>query len=132
MTENKEIINVQAPDGTKWEEILRKEVSIAPVVDIYETNDEFVMIANMPGISRNDVQLKLEDGSLLIFGRINYKEFLNRKYILNEAEIGHYFRRFRIADSIDESKISAKYENGQLVVSLPKHERIKPRTIDIN
>ena len=55
----------------------------------------------------------------------------NRKYILNENEIGNYYRKFRISNSVDETKIEARFENGQLIVKLPKHDRIKPRTIDI-
>jgi HSP20 family protein len=117
---------------SSWESILETENSYAPLVDIFETNDEFVLTADMPGVSRDEVSLKLEDGSMLLFGKIDYKNVINQKYILKEKEIGHFFRRFKISDTIDESKISAKFENGQLVVTLPKHERIKPRTININ
>ncbi|MGB8320385.1 MAG: Hsp20/alpha crystallin family protein, partial [Ignavibacteriaceae bacterium] len=77
------------------------------------------------------VKLKLEEGALTIFGKINYDEAVNRKYILNEAGVGNYFRKFKISNSIDESKIDAKYENGQLVITLPKHDRIKPRAINV-
>jgi HSP20 family protein len=73
----------------------------------------------------------MEEGSLLIFGEINYQQTLNRKYILKEKETGHYFRKFKISDSIDETKVSARFENGQLLVVLPKHERVKPRIINI-
>ena len=103
----------------------------SPVVDIYETDNEFVLTADMPGVKKEDVNLKLEEGSMLIFGRIDYQNLLNRKFILKEKEIGHFFRKFKISDSIDESKVSAKFENGQLIVVLPKHERVKPRTINI-
>ncbi|KUG24902.1 hypothetical protein ASZ90_005280 [hydrocarbon metagenome] len=65
-------------------------------------------------------------------GRINYNEAVNRKYILNEYTIGNYYRKFKISDSIDNSKIEARFENGVLTVKLPKHDRVKPRTIEIN
>ena len=81
---------------------------------------------------RNDVQVKVIDDSLIIFGRINYNEALSRNYILNENDIGNYFRKFRISDAIETSKINAKYDNGQLIVHLPKKENVKPRTIDIS
>ncbi|MCW8804837.1 MAG: Hsp20/alpha crystallin family protein, partial [Ignavibacteriaceae bacterium] len=75
--------------------------------------------------------VKVIDESLIVFGRINYNEIANRDYILNENEIGNYFRKFKISDSIDRTKVSAKYDNGQLVITLPKSERAKPRKIDI-
>lgn len=118
-------------DKQSWENILNAEISYAPLVDIYETNDEFVLTADMPGVKKEDVSLKLEEGSMLLFGKIDYQDMLNRKFILKEKETGHYFRKFKISDTIDESKVSAKFENGQLIVILPKHERIKPRTINI-
>jgi HSP20 family protein len=114
-----------------WEDLLTNEVSYVPLVDIYETNDEFVLTADMPGVKKEDVNLKIEEGSMLIFGKIAYRELLNRKFILKEKETGHFFRKFKISDTIDETKVTAKFENGQLMVVLPKHERVKPRTISI-
>ena len=114
-------------------DILDAERSYAPYSDIYETDDNYILVSSMPGISRENIQIKLEDGNLVIFGkRADYKESLNRKYLLNENEIGHYFRKFKISDSVDDSKIEASFEKGQLVVTLPKHERVKPRTINIS
>jgi HSP20 family molecular chaperone IbpA len=131
MSENKEIIAVRTLNNNSIEEILRTQNSILPSSDIYENPDEFVLLANMPGVSRSEVQVKVIDDSLIIFGKINYDEAVKRNYILNENELGNYFRKFKISDSIDETKISAKYDNGQLMVTLPKHDRIKPRSIDI-
>lgn len=127
---NNENIEVKE-DKQSWENLINAEVSYAPLVDIYETDNEFVLTADMPGVKKEDVNLKLEEGSMLIFGRIDYQNLLNRKFILKEKEIGHFFRKFKVSDSIDESKVSAKFENGQLIVVLPKHERVKPRTISI-
>lgn len=129
-TNNKEVLKVEESNES-WETILNNESCYAPLVDIYETNDEFVLSADMPGVNKEDVNLKIEDGSMLLFGKINYRDALNRRYLLQEKEIGHFFRKFKISDTIDESKISAQFENGQLIVVLPKHERIKPRTINI-
>jgi len=127
---NNEVLKVEDTKQS-WESTLNTESCFAPLVDIYETNDEFVLSADMPGVNKEDVNLKIEDGSMLLFGKINYQDVLNRKYILKEKEIGHFFRKFKISDSIDESKVTAHFENGQLVVVLPKHDRIKPRTINI-
>ncbi len=127
---NNETVEVKE-EKQSWEDLLTNEGSYAPLVDIYETNEEFVLTADMPGVKKEDVNLKIEEGSMLIFGKIDYQEILNRKFILKEKETGHFFRRFKISDTIDENKVSAKFENGQLVVTLPKHDRVKPRTISI-
>ena len=132
MSENKEIIAVKALNNYTIEEILRTQNNISPSADIYENADEYILVANMPGVVRSEVQVKVIEESLIVFGRINYDETINRDYILNENELGNYFRKFKISDSIDKTKISAKYDNGQLIVRLPKSEKIKPRTIDIS
>ena len=132
MSENKEIIAVKELNYNSIDEILRRENNVQPATDIYENNDEYVLIANMPGVSRSEIQVKVIDESLIVFGRINYSEALNKDYILNENEIGNYFRKFKIADSIEKVKISAKYDNGQLIVNLPKSEKVKARTIDVS
>ena len=130
MNDKKELVKVQ--EAGSWDEALEKEPWVAPLVDIYETDDNFYLVASMPGVSKENVKVKLEDGSLVMMGRIDYKEATNRKYVLQENDIGNYYRKFNVADSIDSSRIDAKFESGQLVVTLPKHERIKPKTIEIN
>jgi len=130
MSDNKDLVAVKEKEQN-WEEVLETEAVVDPFVDIYETEDNFVLTANMSGVTRDNVKLKLEEGSLSIFGKVNYDDLKKRKYILNENEIGNYYRKFRISKSIDESKIEAHFENGQLTVKLPKHDRIKPRTITI-
>ena len=132
MSESKEIIAVKTFNSNSIDEILRRENNILPATDIFENQDEFTLVANMPGVSRSEIQVKVIDDSLIVFGKINYYEAVNRDYILNENEIGNYFRKFKISDSIDKIKISAKYDNGQLIVNLPKCEKNKPRTIDIS
>lgn len=129
MTENKTTMEVQPKRN--WDEALEKESWVAPIVDIFETESEFFLTAQMPGVAKEDVRIKLEEGHLVIMGRINYDEAVNKKYILKETETGNYYRRFKISDGIDEQKIDAKLENGILNVKLPKHERIKPKTIQI-
>ncbi len=113
------------------EELLSTEKSVLPDSDIFETKDDYVLVVNIPGVSRNDISVKINDSQLMIFGRINYNEVMNRDYILNEAETGNYYRTFKISDSIDMQGIEAKYENGQLTLRLPKDENIKSRTIPI-
>jgi HSP20 family protein len=131
MTDNKETVDLKEQEPVSLKDILEKEPVFVPFVNIYETGDNFILVANLPGVSKENVKLKLEEGYLSILGKINYGETANRKYILNEAEVGNYYRKFKISSGIDETKIDAKYENGQLIVILPKHDRVKPRSISV-
>jgi len=129
MTENNELIKVE--EKQDWEEALEKENLISPLVNVFETEDDFILSANLPGVERKNIKLKLEGQNLIIIGKIDYQSKINRNYILQESEIGNYYRSFKIADTIDTSKIEAKYDNGQLLIKLAKSEKIKPKTIKI-
>lgn len=114
-----------------WEEALEQESWVAPMVDIYETNDDYYLVANMPGVAKEDVKVKLEDGDLVIMGRVNFLGEMKKRFIMREIDSSNYFRKFKLSDSVDEEKIDAKLENGRLFVFLPKVERVKPKTIEI-
>lgn len=128
---NKENIPVKVKGNSSIEELLETQNYISPLVNIYETDDEFVLTANMPGVVRDNVKVRVEDDRLSMFGAIQYEEANNRNYILNEQEIANYYRTFKISETVDQSNIEARYDNGQLVVNLTKNEKEKPRTIDI-
>lgn len=136
MSEVKEKVGESVHSGEvtnkkSWDEALERESWIAPLVDIYETQDDYFLSAQMPGVKKEDVKIKLEEGNLVIMGRIDYELNVNNKYVLKETEIGNFYRRFKISDSVDETKIDAKLENGVLNVKLPKHDRLKPKSIEI-
>jgi len=128
---NKEIIPVKVKGNSSIEELLVTQNYISPLVNIYENDDEFVLTAFMPGVVRDNVKVKVEADSLIMFGQIDYENAISRDYILNEQEIANYYRTFKISDTVDKSKIEARYDNGQLVVNLQKKEKAKPRRIDI-
>lgn len=129
--ENKEMIPIKEKSNNSIEELLLNQNFISPLVNIFETDNEFVLVASMPGIERKDVKVRIEKDSLVLFGQIDYYNKLSKNYILNEQEIGNFYRTFKISNSVDQNNIEAKFDNGQLEVKLPKHEKIKPRTIDI-
>jgi HSP20 family protein len=129
MTDKKEMVDVKTKRS--WDEALEKESWVAPLIDIYETTDDYFLTAQMPGVSKEDMKIKLEEGHLVIMGRVNYNETDDRKYVMKETETGNFYRRFKISDSIDEQIIDATLENGILHVKLPKHDRVKPKTIEI-
>ncbi|MCZ6703876.1 MAG: Hsp20/alpha crystallin family protein [Ignavibacteria bacterium] len=129
--ENKEMIPVKKMGTNFINELLDAQNYISPLVNIYETDDEFILTANMPGVVRDNVKVRVEDDMLIMFGAIQYEEAINRNYFLSEQKTGNYYRKFKISDSVDQSKVEARYDNGQLVVNLAKNEKVKPRTIDI-
>lgn len=114
-----------------WDFAFQNESWISPAVDIYEDTDNFYLTANMPGVGKENTKIKIDNDNLIIMGRIDYSGVVKRNYIMKESDTANYYRTFRISDGIDSTKLEAKYENGQLMVTLPKHERVKPRVIDI-
>jgi len=129
MEETKELTKVE--EKGSWEEALEKESWVAPLIDIYETRNEYFLVANMAGVNKEDVKVKIEDGNLVIMGRIDFTREIERKYIMKEIDSSNYYRKFKLSDSVDETKIDAKLENGRLRVHLPKVERVKPKSIEI-
>ena len=128
---NSENIPVKVKGNSSVEELLETQNYISPIVNIYETDDEFVLTANMPGVLRDNVKVRVEGDALIMFGAIEYEDAFNRNYLLNEQEIANYYRTFKISDTVDQSNIEARYDNGQLVVNLTKNEKVNPRTINI-
>ncbi|MDP2304256.1 MAG: Hsp20/alpha crystallin family protein [Ignavibacteria bacterium] len=131
MVDNKEMIKVENANTQSWEERLEKEVVYSPAVNVFENSEEYVLIADMPGVEKENIKIKLHKRELTIVGLINFDEAVNRKYVLREISIGNYYRKFNLSDWIDEDNINASYQNGQLRLILPKHERVKPRDIQI-
>ena len=111
----------------EWEQGLL----VAPLANIVETDDDFVMKLNMPGVNKDGVEVKLAEDELMIYGRTHREVPKTDKFLLKEIESGNYYRIFRVSESIDGSQIKAKMEDGVLTLTLPKHERVKPRDIPI-
>ena len=130
MTENNELVKVESQDKS-WDEALKTETWISPDVNIYENEENYFIQAVMPGVERTNIKVRIEDGHLILMGRISFDETNNRSYILKENQTGNFYRKFKFSESVDESKISAKLENGLLTVSLAKSDRIKTKIIDI-
>jgi HSP20 family protein len=104
-----------------------------PVVDIVETNDNFQIQVELPGVEKSAVKLSVEKGVLLISGQ-RPQEALSEgmRYHRNERPYGRFERAFRVPDSVDEQKLEADLKNGVLTVRLPKVEKAKPKSIQIS
>lgn len=113
-------------------EYLQNEPAVAPLVDIIETNNEYTLVAYLPGVEKENINIKSNDNSLTIFGKVDLDAVKSHKYLLKEIPVGNFFRKFNLSDSVDVSKIEAEYSNGVLEMHLHKSEKAKPRTIEIN
>ena len=102
-----------------------------PEVDIFETDNETVLMADMPGVAADGVKIDLGDSVLTIQGDIKPWEDADEADVLVEFEIGKYYRQFNLSDAIDQERIEAKLDDGVLRLSLPKSERALPRRIAV-
>jgi HSP20 family protein len=101
-----------------------------PRVDIFETDKELTLFAELPGVRPEDVNLHYENGELVLHGRVQPRRG-NRALLLGEYEEGDFYRVFTIHESIDASKIEAECKGGVLTVHLPKVEAARPRQINV-
>jgi len=105
----------------------------SPSVDIYETDTEIVVKAELPGIERKDISLNLEKNVLTLRGERRFeKETKEENYHRIERNYGGFSRSFSIPATVDEEKIRAEYRDGVLRIALPKKEQVKPKQIQIN
>jgi HSP20 family protein len=109
----------------------RGDVYFTPRVDVYETDQELVLYADVPGVKPEDVALRYENGELLLHGRVR-RPRAERLLVLNEYDEGDYFRTFGIHESIDSTRITAECKDGVLTVHLPKAEAVKPKQIAVH
>jgi len=109
----------------------RPGLVFTPSVDIFETDQEITLLADMPGVSADNLTIDLRENTLTLTGEVTPFEGANEEDILIEYEIGKYHRQFNLSGVIDQSKIDAKLNDGVLRLSLPKVEEVKPRKIEI-
>lgn len=102
----------------------------APDVNIYETNDGYVLEAEMPGVTKEGLEITLEDNTLTFVGKRS-EEVVNGQALYRESRGVNYRRVFELDPAIDTDKISAEMRQGVLTLKLPKAERAKPRKIQI-
>lgn len=104
----------------------------APAVDIYETNDSFVVSADLPGLNKDEIQIDLKDNTLTLKGEKKFEEKVSKdNYIRVERAYGSFVRSFTLPQNIDPEKIKAKYKEGVLEVTIPKKEEAKPKQIKV-
>jgi HSP20 family molecular chaperone IbpA len=102
-----------------------------PAADIYEGGNDLMVVLEMPGVEKKNVDVRVEGGVLNVEGRLDLAKYQGLQPLYTEYNIGHYARSFRLSSKIDQSKIAAEMKDGVLSLKLPKVEEAKPRTIQI-
>jgi len=120
----------QAQNPLETERTRNRKVYV-PKVDIYETKDAMVLIADMPGVDNQSVDITLEKNVLTITGNVESTSYEGKTLAYAEYDTGDYQRAFTISDEVDQDRIEAAVENGVLRLTLPKIEKAKIKKIAI-
>jgi HSP20 family protein len=119
-----------ASPASTLEEAPARTVTVTPRVDVVETEQEVLVLADMPGVKPGDVDVRFEKGELTIHG-VRAAAHAEKESQQREYEATNYFRAFGVAESIAADQISAELRSGVLTVHLPKVEAVKPRKITV-
>jgi len=129
MAESKELQakgKVEAPTSA---ELTKPGPVFTPNVDIFETEKEIIMLADIPGVKTEDLVIDLRDNTLTLTAEVKPTGRHDAEDILIEYQVGSYYRQFQLAEMIDQKKIDAALNNGVLRLTLPKIEKTMPRQI---
>ena len=104
----------------------------APAVDIYETEKEIVLKADLPGVNLTDVDIRVENNTLTVRGERQFEKSAKQdNYHRVERSYGAFARTFSLPSTVDAEKIAAGYENGVLQIAMPKREEARPKQIKV-
>jgi HSP20 family molecular chaperone IbpA len=135
MSDEHEIVSRQQPaeaqrSGTP--ELRSERFVFTPSIDIHETDDGLVLLADLPGVTSDSLELQVQDNKLTLFGRVPMPVSEGAQVVHQEYQVGDFLRSFILSDEVDHDRISATLNNGVLTVVLPKAAKAKPRKIQVN
>ena len=123
---------VAAPEVQKspmTERTRHHERYVAPPVDIYETPDGLVVLADVPGVATEALEVRVDHNVLTIRGHARH--IVPGEVLYREYELVNFFRQFELSDKVDQGRITADLKSGVLTLNLPKAEEAKPRQIEV-
>ena len=132
MSETKELQAREKQEVTAPAEQTQPGPVFTPAVDIFETETALTLLADMPGVASNDVNIDLREDVLTITGQVKPFEGEEEKDVLVEFDVGRFHRQFALSETIDQSRIEAKLADGVLRLTLPKAAKAVPRKIAIS
>jgi HSP20 family protein len=116
----------------RWGRMNLLDSELSPAVDIYDSKDAVLVRANIPGMKKDEIEVSIEQGTLLIKGEKKGEEkFEDKKTVREERFYGSFTRAISLPQGIDHEKVKATYENGVLELSFPKKEEAKPKQIKV-
>ncbi|MDY6879255.1 MAG: Hsp20/alpha crystallin family protein [Desulfatiglans sp.] len=118
-------------EATTPAEQTRPGLVFTPAVDIFETDKELTLLADMPGVKAEYLNIDLRDNVLTLDGEAQSPEGPGETDVVREYRIGNYYRQFNLSQVIDQTKIDAELKDGVLRLRLPKVEAAKPRKIAV-
>jgi HSP20 family protein len=122
--------NIEAAKDSERNIATREESRyMVPPVDIFETDKVLYVIVDLPGVGKEDVDIRVDQGVLTIKGKVRYE--VPKNAIRTEFGLLDFFRQFQLSDEVDQSKIAAESKNGVLTITLPKAEKAKPRQVKV-
>ena len=130
-TESKALQAKQKSEVTTPAEQTRPGPVFTPAADIFETDTEITLLADMPGVKAGDLDIDLHDNVLSLDGDVKSPERADEVDVFREYRKGKYFRQFTLSQVIDQSKIHAELKDGVLRLKLPKVEAAAPRKIAV-
>jgi HSP20 family molecular chaperone IbpA len=128
--ETKDLEKQSAQTPVETERTRNSKVYV-PKVDIYETKEAIILVADMPGVDEKAVDIVLDKNTLTITGTVEPLSFKEHSIAYAEYDVGDYQRAFTISDEVDKDKIEATVKNGVLRLTLHKAEKVKARKIAI-
>jgi HSP20 family molecular chaperone IbpA len=131
MVDSKEIKVKEKQELTTPAEQTVPGPTFTPEVDIFETERAITLLADIPGVKPDKMNIDLRDNILTIIGDIDPVEGAEEEDVVIEYETGRFYRQFTLSEVIDQNKIDAKLADGVLRLNLPKVEKATPRKIAI-
>ncbi len=115
------------------EEIVKKEEypKVQPFTDIIHKDDSYYIVMDLPGVSKDNLNISVEKDVLTIEATTNYPSFEGKNILRTEFGNVKYVRQFTLSDAVDREKIGANLKNGVLTLTLPKAEKLQPKKIEI-
>jgi len=132
MADKQELQVQQKREVDKAQESTTPTRAFMPTADIFESEEALTVVLEMPGVSKDMVDVNVEDGILTVEGRIDFGKYEGLQPVYSEYNVGPYRRSFRISSELDQDKITAEMRDGVITLTLPKAEKAKPRRIAIS
>jgi HSP20 family molecular chaperone IbpA len=129
--DSKELKVREKQEVTSQAEQTKPGLVFTPSVDIFENEKQIVLLADMPGVKAQDLNIDLRDNTLTLDGAVVPIETEGEENVLIEYGVGRYYRQFSLSEMIDQNKIDAQLTDGVLRLTLPKVEKAEPRTITV-